>query len=116
MSEKVRLSEEQRNENKENIEKIKVLTEQIKEIVPKLHGVACHLAYENSVINLEKKNEKFMGASESFRITAEEKELLKQIRNGKMQISKISPDMEGSGSDEQEPSSSGDKKQRVRKH
>ena len=116
MVEKVRLSEEQRNENKENIGKIKVLTAQIKEIVPMLHGVACHLAYENSVINLEKKNEKFIGASESFRITAEEKELLKKLRNGEVQISEISSNLKSSESDEQEQTSSGDKKQRMRKH
>jgi hypothetical protein len=85
MSEKVRLTDEQKAQNNENIEKIKVLTAQIKEILPSLHGKACSEAYENSVSNLETKNEKYV-TKEAFPISDEEKELLRKFREGTVTI------------------------------
>jgi len=85
MVEKVRLTEEQKAQNNENIEKIKVLTEQIKAIVPSLNGKACLEAYENSVKNLEVKNEKYM-TKEAFQVSDEEKELLRKFREGTITV------------------------------
>jgi hypothetical protein len=85
MAEKVRLTDEQKAQNNENIEKIKVLTEQIKAIVPNLNGKACKEAYENSVSNLETKNEKYV-TKESFPIADEEKEIIRKYREGLITI------------------------------
>lgn len=85
MVEKVRLTDEQKAQNNENIEKIKVLTEQIKAIVPNLNGKACKEAYENSVSNLETKNEKYV-TKEAFQVSDEEKELLRKFREGQITI------------------------------
>jgi hypothetical protein len=85
MSEKVRLTDEQKAQNNENIAKIAELTKQIKDILPTLNGKACIEAYSNSVSNLETKNEKYV-TKESFPIADEEKEIIRKYREGLITI------------------------------
>ena len=93
MVERTRLTDEQREQNNQNIAKISELTAQIKEILPNLNGKACNEAFNNSVINLETKIEKYT-TKESFRVSNEEKELLRKIRAGEAQVSPVSSDVE----------------------
>lgn len=83
MAEKIRLTDEQKEENNQNIAKIVELTNQIKAIVPLLHGKACNEAYANSVSNLETKNEKYVSQA-PFQVSEEEKELLAKFRAGNL--------------------------------
>ena len=102
MSERKRLTPEQIEKQVNAVNQIKGFTEQIKALLPELEGKACHDAYENSVKNLETKNEKF--ANVSFPITDEEKEMLRKIRNGEMQVSEVSTtDNSESGNESIEP-------------
>lgn len=85
MVERVRLTDEQKESNNQNIAKIGELTNQIKEIAVNLFGTSCREAYENSVKNLEVKNEKYT-SKPSFQVSDEEKELLRKIRAGEIAI------------------------------
>lgn len=89
MAEKVRLTEEQREQNNETIAKIASLTSEIKELTKNLNGAACKLAYENSVSNLETKNEKYVSHA-PFQVSDEEKTLIAKLREKKADISKVS--------------------------
>lgn len=102
MTEKVRLTVEQKEKNNQTIEKIKVFTQNIKDLLPDLSGNACIDAYTNSVSNLETKNQKYY--TDTFLVSDEEKELLRKIREGKISITEkesgeVSPDNE-TGKDE----------------
>jgi hypothetical protein len=83
-SEKKRLTAEQVEKQIETVKKIAELTEQIKNLLPELEGKSANIAYTNSVLNLEKKNELYGKAR--FLISDEEKELLKKIRKGEVVI------------------------------
>ena len=89
MSEKVRLTEEQKEQNNQTIAQIAVLTEQIKEFSKNLNGQACQLAYANSVSNLETKNEKYVSKA-PFQVSDDEKALLAKLREKNADISKVS--------------------------
>lgn len=85
MVEKVRLTDEQKEQNNQNIAKIAELTAQIKTISAELNGKACKEAYENSISNLETKNEKYV-TKEAFQVSDEEKELLRKYREGTITV------------------------------
>ena len=89
MSEKIRLTPEQKTQNNENIEKIKTITAELKKIVSELHGVSITQAYDSSVSNLETKNEKYL-VEIPFQVSDEEKELIAKLREGKAKIQEVS--------------------------
>jgi len=82
MSEKQRLTTEQIEQNNKNINKIKEITANLKAISENLNGNAIKGAYENSIKNLEKKNETYY--KDIFLVTDSEKELLRKIRAGEI--------------------------------
>ena len=81
------------SEIKEQVEQIKQKTEEIQVIVNSMPKCAARDAYQYSVENLEKKNEKF--SKEREKLTPEEKAFLRQklteFRNSEEKISEISP-------------------------
>lgn len=89
MVERIRLTEEQKEQNNATIAKIAGLTEQIKNEAANLNGKSCREAYENSVSNLETKNEKYVTRA-PFQVSDEEKELLRKIRAGEITIPTLS--------------------------
>lgn len=102
MAEKKRLTAEQIDKQVKAIEKISKLTEDIKNLLPEFEGKAVRGAYENSVKNLETKNEKY--SKVSFPISDEEKELIRKIRAGEIKTISTSPAEE---SEDEVSSSSG---------
>jgi hypothetical protein len=85
MTEKIRLTEEQKEQNNKTIAQIAELTAQIKNLAVNLNGAACKTAYDNSVSNLETKNEKYVSRA-PFQVSAEEKELVTKFRAGELVI------------------------------
>ena len=83
--EKKRLTPEQVEKQINAVKKIAEYTENIKALLVEFDGKSAKLAYENSVINLEKKNEKY-GSARAPSLSDEEKELLKNFREGKLII------------------------------
>lgn len=82
---KHRLTPEQVEKQINAVKQITALTEQIKALLPEFEGKSANLAYLNSVVNLEKKNEKY-GSARAPSLSDEEKELLKNFREGKLII------------------------------
>jgi hypothetical protein len=75
---RTRLNEEQMNKQISAVKKIVELTAQIKELLPEFEGKSVNLAYTNSVINLEKKNELYLKEKEV--LTDEEKQIVKEAQ------------------------------------
>jgi len=85
MAEKTRLTEAQRIENNETIERIKVITENLRIEVEKFHGNYIREAYDNSVSNLDVKNVKYFVKAE-IKLNEEEAELIQKYRDGLLSI------------------------------
>jgi predicted component of type VI protein secretion system len=85
VSEKKRLTPDQVEKQINAVKKIVEYTEQIKTLLSEFEGKSVNLAYANSVMNLEKKNEKY-GTARAPALSDEEKELLKKFRAGEIII------------------------------
>lgn len=85
VSEKKRLTPEQVEKQIAAIKIITDLTAQIRALLPEFEGKSVHKAYENSVLNLEKKNEQYVTARAPS-MSDEEKELLRKFRAGELII------------------------------
>ena len=85
-SKKVFLTPEQKEKQIVAAKKIGELTEQIAALLPEFEGKSVHQAFENSVINLRKKVEQYSTVSERFQTSAEEREILLKLREGKLII------------------------------
>jgi basic membrane lipoprotein Med (substrate-binding protein (PBP1-ABC) superfamily) len=87
---KKRMSDEEYMEQVVTVKRIAVITDALKSEVVNLKGKSVKMAYENSVSNLEKKNELYSKDRVSFRVTDEEKELLRKIRAGEVTVPSVS--------------------------
>ena len=85
-SSKSRLTAEQFAEQVRIIEQIKNLTSQIKDLSEQFIPVSVKTAYQNSVKNLEKKNEIYSAERVSKAMTPEQKEQVKLFLAGKAKI------------------------------
>lgn len=78
------------SEYKEDILKIKELTANLKEVVENMKcTVSMKGAYENSVKNLEKKNEKY-GVEKLSSLNDEDKEFLRRLHAGEIEVREVS--------------------------
>lgn len=87
MADKKRLTAEEYDMQIAAVKKIAEYTELIKNELPNFMGVSVKTAYENSVKNLEKKNELY--GKEKFLVSEDEKELLRKIRAGEVKVAPI---------------------------
>lgn len=71
-----RLNEEEMNEQINAVKAIAELTAKISELTEQMKGKTCREAYQNSVKNLETKNEKY--GKEKVTLTDEEKRVMKE--------------------------------------
>lgn len=113
MVERKRLTAEQYSKQTEAVKKIAELTEKIKALLPEFEGQSVHAAYENSVKNLEKKNEIY--GKERTIVTDEDKEILRKIRAGEVTLTPVEKkenEVSASGDNDGEPTHAGKKGKR----
>lgn len=87
MVEKKRLTAEEYDAQVASVKKIVEYTNLIKAELDNFVGQSVKTAYDNSVKNLEKKNELY--GKEKFLVSDEEKELIRKMRAGEIKIAPI---------------------------
>ena len=87
MSEKVRIPF---SERVESMKRIAELTTELKTVVESMNAPPTIIkAYQNSIVNLETKNQKYGSEKERFSMSEEEKEMILKFREGKVKISPV---------------------------